>query len=150
MFKIYCITDCNDLKYVGLTTNTLHYRLRKHKTQKKNKTCSSYKLNLNDCKITLLEETNDRSRERYWINKIDCVNTYKLLSTTEEWRKNYNRSEAHKISKKKYIEKNIDKIKQNNKNYKQQIRAYQKSWGDTIDKRRPHHNLLCIDPTLFN
>tara|TARA_R100000541_G_scaffold29639_1_gene38781 strand:- start:216 stop:572 length:357 start_codon:yes stop_codon:yes gene_type:complete len=78
--KIYIITDCNRLNYVGSTKNTLSERLSSHKSHKKNGTCrqcSSNLLDLNDCEIEILEECRieDRNeREVYWIKIVDCVN----------------------------------------------------------------------------
>tara|TARA_R110000796_G_scaffold26770_5_gene74010 strand:- start:6 stop:395 length:390 start_codon:yes stop_codon:yes gene_type:complete len=86
MIKIYCIEDCNSLKYVGSTKRTLDTRLIEHKYDKKTnkKKCSSKLLDLNNCKIIVLEECDNSKRkekEEYWINKINCVNindlTYK-------------------------------------------------------------------------
>jgi hypothetical protein len=79
MEKIYLIEDINDLCYVGRTkADLLRIRLSGHRNDKnKGHYCSSSKLNLYNCNIILLEEcsTEDaRERERYWINKIDCVN----------------------------------------------------------------------------
>ncbi len=49
MVTIYCIEDCNSLKYVGSTKKKLKYRLSEHKKDKKrNHACSSSKLNLNN------------------------------------------------------------------------------------------------------
>ena len=75
---IYCIEDINDLKYVGKTKQKLNKRFQSHLS---NKSCSSKKLNLYNAIIYPLEECeeeNAREREQYWINKIECVNEYKL------------------------------------------------------------------------
>ena len=100
MYTIYCIEDINDLKYVGSTKDKLPVRLAKHKTSKySGKNTSSNKLNLYNCIIYSLETCNecDRSeRESYWINEIDCVNTYKLNHDKQkcyrDWR---NKSKEH-------------------------------------------------------
>ena len=83
MIKIYCIEDCNSLKYVGSTERDLNIRLIEHRYDKKinKKKCSSKLLDLNNCKIIVLEECDNSKRkekEEYWINKINCVNIYKL------------------------------------------------------------------------
>ena len=84
MYTIYCIEDCNSLKYVGSTKHTINIRLSQHKCAKNKKLlcCSSIKLNLDNCKIYSLEtdvsKSQKKERERYWINKIDCVNEKKL------------------------------------------------------------------------
>jgi hypothetical protein len=79
MEKIYLIEDINDLKYVGRTTQKyLSKRLSSHRyDERAGKYVSSSKLNLYNCIVSVLEEclTEDaRERERYWINKINCVN----------------------------------------------------------------------------
>ena len=82
MVTIYCIEDCNSLKYVGSTKQTLKQRLTGHRcNKKKNNTCSSRNLDLKNCKIYSLETCNEsqrKERESYWINHIDCVNEIKL------------------------------------------------------------------------
>jgi hypothetical protein len=79
MEKIYLIEDINDLRYVGRTKRKyLCQRLAEHQRDKKTgKYVSSSGLNLYNCSISLLEECSTeeaRDRERFWINKIDCVN----------------------------------------------------------------------------
>ena len=107
MVTIYCIEDCNSLKYVGSTKQKLNRRLSRHKSDKKrNHWCSSSKLDLDNCKIYSLEtdvsEKDKKERERYWINHIDCVNKYKLNGRNKEkW--------------KEYIQKNKDKKKEYDK-----------------------------------
>jgi hypothetical protein len=90
MVTIYCIEDCNSLKYVGSTKHTLNIRLSKHKHDKKrNKSMSSSKLNLDNCKIYSLETCNEcdrRETEQYWIDKIDCVNSNNLNFDSNDWR----------------------------------------------------------------
>ena len=136
--QIYLITDCDNKKYVGKTTQTLRERLSKHKYDKKNtiRKCSSRLLNLDDCKIELLEECNkedSQERERYWINKIDSVNYLKLNFDKQVWKKEYEASEERKKYKYEWNKKNL---------------IYQKSWGGDI--RGIQNSLLKIDPTLFS
>ena len=99
MVTIYCIEDCNSLKYVGSTKKKINRRFSKHKSNKKrNHDCSSSKLDLDNSKIYSLEtcnESNRSERERYWINKLDCVNSYKLNKSDKEHIKEYQR-EYHK------------------------------------------------------
>ncbi len=106
---IYCIEDINDLKYVGKTVRKLSKRLHGHKDL--NTGCSSAKLNLYNCIIYKLEECEEevsKERERYWINKIDCVNIMKYNFNEEEYNKEYHR---------KYQEKNKDKLKEYHREY---------------------------------
>jgi len=144
--KIYCIEDCNGLKYVGSTKQTLNKRFSNHKCDKKRceKTyCSSYRLDLDNCEIKLLETcdiSHRKKREKYWINNTDCVNTRKL---------NFDRKEYFKKNKDKYSEykkeynlKNKDIKKEYDKIYHQ----YRKSWGGNM---KYNNNLLNIDITLF-
>tara|TARA_R110001592_G_scaffold26379_1_gene98865 strand:+ start:49 stop:438 length:390 start_codon:yes stop_codon:yes gene_type:complete len=124
--KIYCITDINNLNYVGATIDKLNSRLYKHRYDKKNnKNKTSRFLDLYDCEIKLLEECeydNKNEREQYWIDNTVCVNRYNPVSRYHEWRKEYNTI------------------------YNKQYRKYKKSWGG--DKRF-HNNLLSIDTKLF-
>jgi len=87
MVCIYCIEDINDLKYVGSTKQPLNSRLSQHQCDLRRATKSSSKLNLYNCIIYELEscpENERKERERYWINKIDCVNEKKLNGTDIE------------------------------------------------------------------
>ena len=90
---IYCIEDINDLKYVGSTKQKLYERLNGHKwDEQRGKKCSSRKLNLYNSIIYQLEECvkdQRKERERYWINKIDCVNKKKLNGRDKEKQKEY-------------------------------------------------------------
>jgi len=121
IYKIYLITDCHNKNYVGVTKLTLKRRLQLHKRDEKKKNCSSYKLNLDDCKIELLEECTEedsKERERYWINNIDCVNHLKYNFNRKEWRKEYFKK----------------------------IHLYRVSFGGD---QRSNNNLLLIDIDLF-
>ena len=110
MVTIYCIEDINDLKYVGSTKLKLNKRLIKHRCDKnKNHYYSSSKLDLDNCKIYSLEicnESNRKKRERYWINKIDCVNQLKLNYDNQEFCKKYyqdNKENLKQKSKENYL-----------------------------------------------
>jgi len=112
MVSIYCIEDINDLKYVGSTTRKLKYRLTQHKAHKH---CSSSKLNLYNCIIYELEKcdkSNRKEREKYWINKIDCVNINKLNIVVD---KDY---------KAKWREQNRDKCRQYTIKHRQKQKQY--------------------------
>lgn len=126
MTNIYCIEDCNGLKYVGSTKTKLNQRLNRHKYDKKvnHKPCSSKKLDLSNCKIYILEQCEEnkrKEREKYWINKIDCINVIKL---------NFN---AKTYDRKYYMKK---------------YRDYEISWGGRLKDN--NNSLLKIDLTIFS
>jgi len=135
MVSIYCIEDINDLKYIGSTKLNVNTRLLHHIYDKKNnKTCSSNKLNLEYSTIYLLESCDidkRKEREKYWINKIDCVNVRKM--DCEDRVYNYGN---------KYYNYKLKKI------YQTKIREYEKSWGGRIDNN--NNSLLKIDLTIFS
>tara|TARA_R110000824_G_scaffold53444_3_gene147973 strand:- start:6755 stop:7108 length:354 start_codon:yes stop_codon:yes gene_type:complete len=107
--KIYCIEDINDLRYIGSTTQLLRQRLSKHRSdQKTGRTCSSRELNLHNAIIYILEECSEDlrlEREKYWINKIDCVNQRKLNGRNKqrisENKKRYYLENKEEINRKK-------------------------------------------------
>jgi len=79
---IYKIISPNtDLVYVGMTVRRLVQRLACHRSNYKRYLagisgyCSSYKvLECGDCTIELIEETDDKSREFYWIRELNTCN----------------------------------------------------------------------------
>ena len=128
MVKIYCIEDINDLKYVGSTSLKLCKRFTGHKQNKIHNygKCSSMKLNLYHSIIYELEECEEserKERERYWINKIDCVNINKLNGVDKErfskyrkeWVKN-NREKSREASR-RWRKNNPEKAKESDKKY---------------------------------
>ena len=134
--KIYKIVDnTNENIYVGKTIQTLKRRLAQHKSHKN---CSSRKILANeDYKIELIEETDDKTRERYWIENSNCINEQIPGRTDEERRK------RKKETRKEYDKKNKDKKKQCDKRYRDKNKEYRKSWGE-------HNNLLKIDIDIFS
>lgn len=117
--KIYCIEDCNGLKYVGSTKNSLNIRLYYHKYHEDTR---SRELDLQNCKIYTLEETdeeNRKCREQYWMDTIECVNKNNTTS--------FNKKEWSKIYMKKYNQ-------------------YTNSWGGSPIS---NNNLLKIDLDIF-
>ena len=113
MVTIYAIEDINDLIYVGSTKQKLYERLSGHRTSKRyNKSVSSSKLNLDYCIIYELEkcEKEDRKeKEKYWINKLDCVNTYKF--NYEHKRYHLKNNEEHRRKCREYNEKHREHMK---------------------------------------
>ena len=137
--KIYLITDTKseDL-YVGSTIVKLKERVRdKHEFFN-----PPYCKNKDDCKISLIEEypCNNREellwRERFWIEKIDCVNKNRPILNENERKQmkidnaikwtNNNRERVKELARKRY--------------------HYRNSWGG---EERTNNNLLAIDLDLF-
>ena len=157
--QIYCIEDCNGIKYIGSTIQELNTRLIEHRSTKKKHKCSSKKLDLDNCEIKLIE-TCDIShrfeREKYWINHIDCVNILRYNFDMLENKKVYYDKNKEKIKEdmKEYYLENKDKKKEYQlkhqgkiKEYLKNKRIYQKSWGG--DLRADNNNLLKIHVNLF-
>ena len=110
MITIYCIEDINDMKYVGSTKLPLNTRFTSHKAKKKSAIwgraigCSSSKLHLEHSVIYEIErchENERKDRERYWINKTECVNERKLNTDNEKYKKEY---------RKQYHQRNKDRL----------------------------------------
>ena len=140
MLKIYRIIDnTNGNIYIGRTKQTLNIRLSGHKCDK---TCSSREIIKNgDYKIELIEETDDESRERYWIEHTECVNKIIPGRTRKEWK------DANKQYYKKY-NKNYYQNNKENRNNKNRINAnWYSSMGGSPYKN--NSSLLKIDPNLF-
>ena len=57
MYKIYKIEDCNGLIYIGKTIQNVNDRFNNHKADKKrDRSCSSQQLDLDNSIITILED----------------------------------------------------------------------------------------------
>ena len=148
MTNIYCIEDCNGLKYVGSTNRNINTRLSEHRCDKKinKKNCSSKLLDLSNCKIYILEQCEESKRsekERYWINKIDCVNLNDLTFDMKEYDRIRNKSEERKKLRREHHHKN--------KTIRNKIRNatfhFVNGWGGDP---RSNNNLLKIDLTIFS
>ena len=175
MYKIYKIIDnTNDNVYIGQTRRTLNQRLREHKNSQN---CSSRDIIENgDYRIELIEQTNDKSRERYWVENNECINKNIPGRTDKEWRedntekiKEYNK-EYHEDNKdhlanyhKEWREENKDHLANYHKEYreknqeknKEKIKRRRKNrhlWMSSMGGRPDNNNmsLLKIDPDLFN
>ncbi len=143
-YKIYRLLDNELVVYIGRTKNTLS--IRKNGGYGKN---TEY---FKECKIELIEETDDVSRERYWIEyyislgikllnikKGDGFNQKNYYSENKEWFKNYykkwNENNTEKVkdyykgySKDKYFN-NINNIKISQNKY------YNKNKDDIVNKQ---------------
>ena len=147
MIKIYKIIDnTNGNIYIGKTNQKyLSDRLSSHKYDKE---CMSREIIKNgDYKIELIEETDDESRERYWILNTECVNKQIPGRTKKEWNKD-NKDKMIAYRKKYY----------KNKNNRDKFSLYQKEYDKIRNKwhtsmgGNPYSNnnsLLKIDPNLF-
>jgi len=130
MFKIYKIIDnTNDNVYIGITKQKyLCDRISHHNWCSKHKEeySSSLIIKNNDWKYELIEETDDITREKYWINNTpNCINKYKLNGLNIKIKKE---------NDKKYNDYRLKKF------------HWKKSWGGDP---RNSNNLLNIDINLF-
>jgi hypothetical protein len=162
--KIYKIV-CNKtgLIYIGSTTkNTIQTRLKEHEGRFKKNTGGKYTcyeiLKNNDYKIELLEEVNCNSKdelknkERYYIEKIECVNSV-IPGRTRKERDNLKVNKIKKtISDKKYYEKNKIKIRESQKDYSKNYNNIRNNWWSSMGGNPFKNNmsLLKIDVNLFN
>lgn len=147
MIKIYRIVDnTNGNIYIGKTKKKyLCQRLAQHKYDYKNneKTCMSRDIIKNgDYKIELIEETDDDTRERYWVENSECINKHIPGRTRQEYREKNKESKSR--TDKEYYKNNKEKIKYNTKHRRQ----YKSSWGGD-PRSNNNNNLLKIDPNLF-
>lgn len=162
--KIYKIV-CNKtgLIYIGSTTkNTIQTRLKEHEARFKKNTGGKYTcyeiLKNNDYKIELLEEVNCNSKdelknkERYYIEKIECVNSV-IPGRTRKERDNLKVNKIKKsISDKKYYEKNKIKIRESQKDYSKNYNNIRNNWWCSMGGNPYKNNmsLIKIDTNLFN
>tara|TARA_R110000850_G_scaffold60288_3_gene138531 strand:- start:61 stop:507 length:447 start_codon:yes stop_codon:yes gene_type:complete len=146
IYKIYRIIDnTNNNCYVGQTTREVKERINKHTSDFKiGKGFCSSKLILknNDWKYELIEETDDITREKYWIkNSPNCINKFRLdasmnnggIEKIREYWKNW---------RKENPENKEDRIKTNKK-----FNEWYKSWGGRRDSN--NMSLLKISPDVF-
>jgi hypothetical protein len=155
--KIYKLVSFQtDKIYIGSTSQRLLcHRFASHKskfTMWLNGKCHYYSsfelIQYNDCEIVLIEEYPSKShyeleaRERYWIEREDCVNRYIPTRTSKEWIEQHKEYMAEK--KRAYREQNIDKIKlkdkmkyENNKEYiKKRERNRYENKKEVINEKR--------------
>jgi len=135
--KIYKITDnTNDKIYIGSTCQTLKERLSGHKSEYKrflkglSRNVRSFGiLKNNNYKIELLENCNIKTkdeltaRERFYIENNECVNRCIPGRTRKEYKENNKDKikeqdktyrDANKEKKRAYYEANQDKIREHN------------------------------------
>ncbi len=142
--KIYkLVSNHTNEIYIGATVNYLRVRKSEHKKHYKrwgngkHGYITSYEIvKYDDCKIILVEEfpcdskIQLSSRERYWIEKLKCVNKCIPTRTKKEWTED--NKERYKILYKKYYQKNKEKITSYKKEYakqnKEKIIMYKKNY----------------------
>lgn len=160
--KIYkIISNMGDEIYIGSTTQPLHKRFSKHKSDfkcwqnKKTNYTSSFQLfekfGIENCKIILIEEfpceNKDqlRAKEQFYIDSMICVNKYNSFLTPQkkkEQDKEYYELNKEKILEKvkEYREKNKEKISELNKEYceknKEMILEYQKEYREKHQEKK--------------
>ncbi len=142
--KIYQIIDDKGKRYIGSTIQTIHRRFQKHISSSNNdkRKCSSIGLNLQKSEIYLIESYQCDSRkellkrERYWIEKLECVNQIMPCITYEE-KKEYNRQRNK-----------TDKYKEDFNIRRKRWRHFKSSWGYN-NYLGTSLNLLDISPDLF-
>ena len=146
MVKIYKIV-CNvtGLIYIGKTSQKyLSQRLAMHRYHYKlnmlngGHCCTSSEIIENgDYRMELIEETEDDTRERYWILNTDCVNLRIPGRRHPNW---------YQGNKGKYHQGYYQDNKQKTKDYQFNRYHYRKSWGgESIYS----NNLIDINTNLF-
>ena len=146
MYKIYKIVDnTNDNVYIGITMRTLKQRLNNHKASRGR--CSSRDIIKNgDYRIELIEETDDKMRERHWIENTECVNERIPCRIKGEYKKEWYKQNKEK--KKEYHQE----YRKNNKEKYTEYSKIRNKWMSSMGGRPNDNNmsLLKIDPYLFN
>jgi len=121
MYKIYKLSSIETSNvYVGLTTNTLSRRISKHKNDYKRylETNFHYLTSFEICKyadvkIELIEETDDKTRERFHIeNTENCINHDIPTRTQKEYVK------ANEAKTKAYYKEWCEKNREHLREYK--------------------------------
>lgn len=115
MYKIYKISDnTSDDVYIGITKTKLSQRLATHKHTNK---CMSYKIiERGNFNVEVIEETDDKTRERYWIENTENTVNKNIPCRTKEEIKLINRL------------KSKESYKKNRKYYREYQKEYQKNY----------------------
>ena len=103
--KIYKLTSPNtDLVYVGKTIQALHRRFQKHQSDWSNPNaayCSSQiMIEFGEVSIELIEETENKDREGFWINELNSCNKVKFKYDSKDTDKLYRENNREKIKEK--------------------------------------------------
>jgi len=148
MIKIYKIIDnTNGNVYIGKTKQKLYIRLNNHKQDfKRGSTSMSREIIKNgDYKIELIEETDDKTRERYWIENTECINKNIPGRTDDECKKIWR--DNNKQYFKDYRKKNKEYTRIKNKEHSKIRDKWYTSMGGSPYKN--NMSLMKIDPNLF-
>lgn len=176
MYKIYKISDnTSDDVYIGLTKTRLCQRLATHKYTK---ACMAYKIiERGNFNVEVIEETDDKTRERYWIententiNKnIPCrtkeeiilrnrknskENYYKNPKYFQQYQKEYQKNYLRKRPtyqtqyQKKYRENNENKKKA--KKYREEYYKANKEVLNTLRKNKYYFSKSCDGLNLID
>lgn len=103
LYNIYkLVSDNSDLVYVGRTVRTLTERFTQHRNHSTRKDrCSSWKvLEHGNCSIIFIEETEDKEREKYWIDELAACNTYQLVRDHNTYAARYREKNRKKLAEK--------------------------------------------------
>jgi len=103
LYNIYkLVSDNSDLVYVGRTVRTLTERFTQHRNHSTRKDrCSSWKvLEHGNCSIIFIEETEDKEREKYWIDELGACNTYQLVRDHNTYAARYREKNRKKLAEK--------------------------------------------------
>ena len=161
--KIYRLV-CNITKkeYIGSTTDKLNRRLSKHRADykkyinEKSHYISSFQiLENNNYSIVLIENYPCNSkeellqRERFFIEKTECIN-YKIPIRTEEenkeYQKEYEKSDKCKKRRKKYKQDNIEKYNLYAKQYrelnKESIKQYYEDNKEKLAEQKKNIGII--------
>jgi pyruvate/2-oxoglutarate dehydrogenase complex dihydrolipoamide dehydrogenase (E3) component len=98
--------------------------------------------------MELIEETDDPTRERYWVENTECINRIIPGRTRKEHYENNRDIILNK--KKEHYENNKEKIKQYYENNKDKTKEYKKYINSMGGDPRYNNNLLKIYVNLFN
>jgi len=146
MIKIYKLIYNGEIVYVGQTKKELKVR----KSGGYGKNIPFYK----DCEIELIEETDDKSRERYWIEKLKDEG-HPLMNIKEgngvdwqeywkEYRKKYYQENKFRFYNKNKTREEKDEFNAKKRNYysnnpeaREKNRAYQRNY---LKKKKQNNN----------
>ena len=133
MFKIYKIVDnTTDDVYIGITKNRLCRRLATHKYNRR--TTATQILDRGDYKIELIEETDDKTRERYWIENTENTVNKNIPCRTKEEHQLFHRNYS-----KEHYKSNPVYQKEYQKNYRKNNPSYHKNYQKQYRNKYPNY-----------